>query len=158
MGCVVLLIIGIAVLFDFDLSGSTYGQVMAILGALFAGITVTLIRSLRAKNGPVIIYLYFCTMGTLLTLPVVAMNPIWPGSIMEWSMIAGIVFTSIGAQLTMNQGFYFCKGWEGAVYMSTETIFTVIVGILFFNDPATWRFFAGALLIVGSGLILSKMK
>lgn len=157
MGCVLVLIIGIVVLFDFNLTGNTYGQTMAVLGALFAGVTVTLIRSLRAKNGPVIIYLYFCTMGTLLTLPAVIMNPIWPASIMEWSMIAAIILTSIAAQLFMNQGFYFCRGWEGAVYMSTETVFTAVVGIFFLNDPATWRFFAGALLIVGSGLMLSRM-
>ncbi|MBC8440611.1 MAG: DMT family transporter [Deltaproteobacteria bacterium] len=157
IGCVTLLVAGIAVLFDFSFTGNTYGQIMAIIGALFAGLTVTLIRFLRAKNGPVIIYLYFCTMGTLLTLPAFIMNPIYPASALEWAMILGIVFTSLGAQLLMNQGFFFCKGWEGSVYMSSETVFTAIVGIMFLNDPATWRFFAGALLIVGSGLALSKL-
>jgi drug/metabolite transporter (DMT)-like permease len=157
MGCVMLLIVGIAVLFDFNFTGNTYGQIMAIIGALFAGLTVTLVRSLRAKNGPVIIYLYFCTMGTILTLPAFIMNPIYPASALEWAMILGIVCTSLAAQLIMNQGFYFCKGWEGSVYMSSETVFTAIVGILFLNDPTTWRFFAGALLIVGSGLALSRL-
>jgi len=157
IGCVTLLVAGIVVLFDFSFTGSTYGQVMAIIGAMFAGLTVTLIRSLRAKNGPVIIYLYFCTMGTILTLPAFIMNPICPASALEWAMILGIVCTSLGAQLIMNQGFFFCKGWEGSVYMSSETVFTAIVGIMFLNDPATWRFFAGALLIVGSGLALSKL-
>lgn len=157
MGCVALLIAGICVLFDFNFTGDTYGQIMAIIGALFAGVTVTLIRSLRAKNSPAVIYLYFCTMGTLLTLPAFIMNPLNPASLMEWAMILGIVCTSLGAQLTMNQGFFFCKGWEGAVYMSSETVFTAIVGIMFLNDPATWRFFAGALLIVGSGLALSRL-
>jgi drug/metabolite transporter (DMT)-like permease len=157
MGCVMLLVVGIGVLFDFNFTGSTYGQIMAIIGALFAGLTVTLVRSLRAKNGPVIIYLYFCTMGTILTLPAFIMNPIYPASALEWAMILGIVCTSLVAQLIMNQGFYFCKGWEGSVYMSSETVFTAIVGIMFLNDPTTWRFFAGALLIVGSGLVLSKL-
>ncbi len=157
MGCVALLIAGIAVLFDFSLTGNTYGQIMAIVGALFAGLTVTLIRSLRAKNGPVIIYLYFCTMGTLLTLPAFIMNPIFPASALEWAMILAIVCISLAAQLIMNQGFFFCKGWEGSVYMSSETVFTAVAGIMFLSDPTTWRFFAGALLIVGSGLALSKI-
>lgn len=157
MGCVALIVTGIAVLFDFNFTGDTFGQIMAVTGALFAGVTVTLIRSLRAKNGPVIIYLYFCTMGTLLTLPAFIMNPLCPSSALEWAMILGIVFTSLGAQLLMNQGFFFCKGWEGAVYMSSETVFTAVVGIMFLGDPATWRFFAGALLIVGSGLALGKL-
>lgn len=157
IGCVTLLIVGIAVLFDFNFTGNTYGQIMGIIGALFAGLTVTLIRSLRAQNGPVVIYFYFCTMGTLLTLPAFIMNPLYPSSALEWAMILGIVFTSLFAQLVMNQGFFFCKGWEGAVYMSSETVFTAVVGIAFLNDPATWRFFVGALFIVGSGLALSKL-
>jgi len=52
MGCVALIVVGIAVLFDFNFTGNTYGQIMAIMGALFAGVTVTLIRSLRAKKRP----------------------------------------------------------------------------------------------------------
>ncbi len=157
IGCVTLLIVGIAVLFDFNFTGKTYGQIMAISGAMFAGLTVTLIRSLRAKNGPAVIYLYFCTMGTLLTLPAFIMNPLYPASVLEWVMIFGIIFTALFAQLVMNQGFFFCKGWEGGVYMSSETVFTAVVGITFLNDPAGWRFFVGALLILGSGLALSQL-
>ncbi|MCF8028154.1 MAG: TonB-dependent receptor [Desulfobacteraceae bacterium] len=35
-----------------------------------------------------------------------------------------------------------------------ETLFTAIFGILLLNDPVSWRFFAGAFLIPGSGLAL----
>ena len=160
-GCMAVLVAGVAVLFDFQLTGNVYGQIMAIAGAVFAGLTVTLIRSLMEKNGPVIIYLYFCTVGTLLTLPKFIMEPIIPTSALEWAMIFGIVVFSVLAQLLMNQGFFFCKGFEGAAYMSGETVFTAIVGILFLNDPVSWRFLIGGILIVGSGLALNwigKMK
>ena len=153
--CMGILVAGVAVLFDFSLTGSTMAQAMAIGGAVFAGLTVTLIRSLRKGNGPVVIYLYFCTMGTLLTLPYVATHPMLPASPLEWLMLAGIALISVGAQLAMNQGFFYCKGFEGAAYMSTETVFTAVVGILCLNDPVSWRFFAGALLILGSGLMLN---
>lgn len=154
-GCMAILIAGVAVLFDFHLTGSVYGQIMAIAAAVLAGLAVTLIRSLREKNGPVIIYLYFCTVGTLLTLPKFLMEPIIPTSALEWAMIFGIVVSSVLAQLLMNQGFFFCKGFEGAAYMSGETVFTSIVGILLLNDPVSWRFFVGGILIVGSGFGLS---
>ena len=154
-GCMAVLIAGVAVLFDFQLTGNVYGQIMAIAGAFFAGLTVTLIRSLMEKNGPVIIYLYFCTVGTLLTLPKFLMEPIIPTSALEWAMIFGIVVFSVLAQLLMNQGFFFCKGFEGAAYMSGETVFTAIVGILFLNDPVSWRFLVGGVLIVGSGFALN---
>ncbi len=158
IACIFLVIVGVGTLFDFRLGGTFFGQVIALLGAVFAGLTVTLIRSLREKNGPVIIYLYFCTMGALVTAPKFIMTPILPGTPMEWVMVLGIVFTSLTAQLLMNQGFFYCKGWEGGVFMSSEVIFTGIVGIVFLGDPVTLRFWVGGILIFGSVVALNRLK
>jgi len=158
IGCIVMVIAGIVVLFDFSVQGTLFGQFMALSGAAFAGITVTLIRSLREKNGPVIIYLYFCTMGVLVTLPKFVMSPLLPASAAEWAMVLGIVFSSVTAQLLMNQGFFYCRGWEGGVFMSSEVVFTAIVGIAFLGDPATWRFWTGGLLVFGSAVAMNRFK
>lgn len=156
--CIGIVMLGIGVLFDFKLEGGLIGQTAALIGGVFAGLTVTLIRTLRVKNGPVIIYLYFCTMGFLVTLPVFAVDPVVPSTPVAWGMIVGLVFTSVTAQLLMNQGFFYCRGWEGGVFMSSEVIFTAIVGILFLEDPATWRFWTGGLLIFGSVAALNRLK
>ena len=158
MVCIAIMIAGIAILFDFSMQGTVFGQFMALGGAAFAGITVTLIRSLREKNGPVIIYLYFCSMGTLVTLPPFAMAPLIPATAVEWAMVLGIVFSSVTAQLLMNQGFFYCRGWEGGVFMSSEVVFTAIVGIAFLGDPATWRFWTGGLMIFGSAVAMNRFK
>ncbi len=158
IACIVLVLVGVGALFDFRLGGTFFGQAMALFGAVFAGLTVTLIRSLREKNGPVIIYLYFCTMGTLVTAPKFIMTPMLPGTPLEWVMVLGIIFTSLTAQLLMNQGFFYCKGWEGGVFMSSEVIFTGIVGIVFLGDPVTLRFWVGGLLIFGSVVALNRLK
>ena len=158
IGCIAMVIVGIAVLFEFKLGGDFFGQIMALSGSAFAGLTVTLIKTLREKNGPVIIYLYFCTMGMLVTLPQFASAPLLPSTGMEWAMMLGIVFSSITAQLLMNQGFFYCKGWEGGVFMSSEVIFTAIVGIAFLGDPASLRFWIGGLLIFGSAVALNRFK
>jgi len=158
IACIAVVVIGIGVLFDFQLAGGLFGQTMALMGGAFAGLTVTLIRTLREKNGPVIIYLYFCTMGALVTFPKFVMNPILPSTPVEWVMILGIVFSSVAAQLLMNQGFFYCRGWEGGVFMSSEVIFTAIVGIAFLGDPASWRFWIGGLMIFGSVVALNRLK
>ena len=158
IACIILVMVGVGTLFDFMLGGSFFGQAIALFGAMFAGLTVTLIRSLREKNGPVIIYLYFCTMGALATAPKFIMTPILPGTPLEWVMVLGIVFTSLTAQLLMNQGFFYCKGWEGGVFMSSEVIFTGIVGIVFLGDPVTLRFWVGGILIFGSVVALNRLK
>jgi drug/metabolite transporter (DMT)-like permease len=158
IGCIALVMVGVAVLFDFKLTGGFFGQAIALVGGVFAGITVTLIRSLRAHNGPVVIYLYFCTMGALVTLPMFALNPVFPATPVEWAMILGIIFSSVLAQLMMNQGFFYCRGWEGGVFMSSEVIFTAVVGIVFLEDPASTQFWIGGLLILGSVVALNRLK
>lgn len=156
--CMVMVMTGIAILFDFTLAGKLMGQCMALIGGLFGGLTVTLIRSLREKNGPVVIYLYFCTMGTIVTAPMFIHTPIMPATPVELAMVIGIVLTSLAAQLLMNQGFFYCRGWEGGVYMSSETIFTSVAGIIFLKDPVSWRFWAGGCLVLGSGILLNWLK
>jgi drug/metabolite transporter (DMT)-like permease len=97
-------------------------------------------------------------MGTLVTLPKFVANPVFPASPLEGLMVLGIVLSSISAQLSMNQGFFYCRGWEGGVFMSGEVIFTAIVGIVFLGDPATTRFWIGGILIFGSGIALNRLQ
>ncbi|MFH1102336.1 MAG: DMT family transporter, partial [Pseudomonadota bacterium] len=156
--CITVVIIGIGVLLDFRLAGGLFGQAMALVGGIFAGLTVTLIKELREKNGPVIIYFYFCIMGVLVTLPGFGMHPIFPSSLMVWSMVLGIIFVSLAAQLLMNQGFYYCRGWEGGVLMSAEVIFTAVAGIVFLGDPTSLRFWIGGFMIFGSVVALNRLK
>ena len=156
--CISAVIIGVGVLLDFQLSANLFGQGAALVAGLFAGLTVTLIRSLRAQNGPVVIYLYFCTMGAVVTLPGFISDPAIPVSAAEWAMVLGVIFFSVTAQLFMNQGFFYCKGWEGGVLMSSEVVFTAIVGILFLGDPTGWRFWTGGCIIFGSVVALNRLK
>ena len=156
--CIAVVIIGIGVLLDFRLAGGFFGQVMALVGGIFAGLTVTLIKELREKNGPVIIYFYFCVMGALVTFPGFAVHPILPSSPIEWTMILGIIFVSLAAQILMNQGFYYCLGWEGGVLMSAEVVFTAVAGIVFLGDPTSLRFWIGGFMTFGSVVALNRLK
>jgi drug/metabolite transporter (DMT)-like permease len=156
--CIAGVMAGVGVLFDYQLAGGLLGQFMALIGAVFAGLTVTLIRELRQKNGPVVIYLYFCTMGALVTLPKFVQQPVLPTTPMEWVMVLGIVFSSLAGQLLMNQGFFYCRGWEGGVLMSSEVIFTALAGILLFEDPATLRFWTGGLLILVCVIAMNRLQ
>ncbi len=156
--CIAAVLVGVGILFDFQLAGGLWGQIMALVGAAFAGLTVTLIKTLRQKNGPVVIYFYFCTMGALVTLPKFVLHPVWPETPLVVVMILGIIFASLAAQLLMNQGFFYCRGWEGGVLMSSEVVFTAVVGILFLGDPTTPRFWIGGILIFSSVVVLNWTK
>ncbi len=153
--CIAAVVIGVTILFDFRVGGGLLGQVFGVLGAVFAGLTVTLIKALRAKNGPAVIYLYLCTMGMGVTFPPFAAGPVLPWPPDQLAICCGIVLTALTAQLLMNHGFFYCTSLEGGVFMSMEVVFTAMVGIAFLHDPVGWRFVVGSLLIIGSVLALN---
>lgn len=158
IACIAVVVGGVGIIMDFQLAGGFLGPAAAILSSAFAGLTVTLIRSLREKNGPVIIYLYLCTIGAMATFPIFIFNPMLPSTPGEWVMISGIILSSVIGQLLMNQGFFYCKGWEGGVFMSSEVIFTTTVGIVFLDDPTNPRFWVGSTMLLGSIVTLNRLK
>jgi drug/metabolite transporter (DMT)-like permease len=147
---------GVAVLFDFNLHTALLGQALAVLGGGFAGLTVSIIKKLRETNGPVVIYLYFCLLGSLISLPPFMANPQIPRVPVEWLMLGGIVSSALAAQLLMNQGFRYCKSWEGGLFLMAEVVFTSILGILFLGEPVTWRFWLGGAMVLGSAVALNR--
>ena len=149
---------GATVIFDYEFGGAVFGQFMALSAGVMAGLTVSIIRKLRASNGSVIIYLYFCILGTIITFPSYIADPRIPASAIEWICVGGIVSTSLVAQLLMTHGFQYCKSWEGGLYLMSEVIFTSLLGILFFIEIVDWRFWAGGLLIFGSAVGLNQIR
>ena len=147
---------GVAILFDFGLHAALLGQALAVLGGAFAGLTVSIIKKLRETNGPVVIYLYFCLLGSIISLPPFMANPQIPSVPLQWLMLGGIVFSALAAQLLMNQGFRYCESWEGGLYLMAEVVFTSILGILFLGEPVTWRFWLGGAMVIGSAVALNR--
>ena len=156
--CLLLVLIGAFVLFDFKVTGNLAGQAIALLGGIFAGLAMTLIQKLRRNNGSVIIYLYFCTMCAIVSAPKYLLDPTFPTTVVEGVLVLGIILSSLIAQLLMNRGFLYCRGWEGGVFMSSEVIFTAIIGIALLAEPAGWRFWLGGGLILGSVTLLNYLR
>jgi drug/metabolite transporter (DMT)-like permease len=156
--CIVGALIGVTVLLDFKLNGNLFGYTMGLISGALAGINVNLIRQLRQKDGPVAIYFYFCLLGALITFPVYMNDPIIPASGLEWMMVGGIAATSIIAQLFMNQGYKYCKSWEGGLFLTSEMVFTATFGIIFLGEIVSWRFWTGGLLILASTVLLNLNK
>jgi drug/metabolite transporter (DMT)-like permease len=146
---------GVAVLLSFKLDGNFFGYVTGLLSGVFAGITVNLIKQLREKDGPVVIYLYFCLLGALVTFPVYITNPIIPASGIEWIMAGGIAASSVLGQLLMNQGYQYCKSWEGGLFLTTEMVFAATLGIVFLGEFVSWRFWVGGSMILASTVLLN---
>ena len=153
--CILGALLGASVLFEYQIASNLFGQAAGLIGGGFAGLTVCFIKKLRETNGAAVIYLYFCLLGALISFPKFISQPQLPRSGIEWLMTAGIVFASIAAQLLMNHGFKYCKSWEGGLFMTSEVVFTSILGFVFLGEILSWRFGFGGLLIVGGAVMLN---
>jgi drug/metabolite transporter (DMT)-like permease len=152
VGCILLALAGVGIIFDFQMQGSLPGQVMAVVAAVFAGLTIALIRILRQTHGSVIIYFFLCLVGGAVSMGPFLAHPRLPQNGIELMIVGGILLTSIIAQILMNHAFKYCKSWEGGLFMTSEVVFAAIFGILFLNEEATWRFWIGGLLIFASAI------
>jgi drug/metabolite transporter (DMT)-like permease len=153
--CILGALLGASVLFEYQIAGNLLGQAAGLIAGGFAGLTVCFIKRLRATNGAAVIYLYFCLVGVFVSFPGFISQPQLPRSGIEWLMTGGIVFTSIAAQLLMNQGFKYCKSWEGGLFLTSEVVFTSILGFALLGEMLSWRFGLGGLLIVGSAVFIN---
>ena len=153
--CIVLTFCGVAFIFDLTAGGALLGQLTGLLGACFAGLAIIAIKKLRNTNGPVIIYLYFCLLGAATALPPFVANPHFPRTHVQWFLVIGIMISSLLAQLLMNQGFHYCKSWEGGLFLTSEVIFTSLFGVFFLNEITSWRFWLGGSLIITSIIALN---
>ena len=149
---------GVAVLLDFKLDGNLFGYIMGLSSGVFAGLTVNFIKKLREIDGPVAIYFYFCMLGTLVSFPAYIANPRIPASGVDWLMACGIAASSVLAQLLMNQGFRYCRSWEGGIFLTGEMVFTAILGIVFLGELVSLRLWIGGLLILASTVLLNIIK
>jgi drug/metabolite transporter (DMT)-like permease len=147
---------GVAVILDSRLEGGILGQIMSLVGAVFAGIAVAAVRKARETNGPVIIYLYFCLAGAVISFVPFIADPQVPSSTLEWLVAGGIVGTSLIAQLLMNEGFHYCSSFEGSLLLTAEVFFVASWGILFLHEPLTWKFCGGGALILASIIALNR--
>ena len=150
--CLLIAVLGVLVLFDLQIEGRPIGLVMGGLAAVLAGLTVAIIKKLREANGSVSIYFYFCLVGSVVCLGPYLAAPTVPDNLTDWTIVGGIVVTSIVAQLLMNHGFKYCKSWEGGLYMTSELVFTAVLGIFLLSEVVTRRFWVGAALILISAV------
>jgi drug/metabolite transporter (DMT)-like permease len=148
--------VGIYVLIDPAAHLYGLGDAFGLLAGCFAGISVVLIRKLRETNGPLIIYLYYCLVGSIVSFPFFLEDFRLPsfGQLLLL-IVLGLAF--LVAQVLMTQGFKFCKASEGSVILMVELVFVGLATVLIFKDVLSRGFLVGALLIVGSGVGLNLM-
>ncbi len=153
----VLLVVQPAILFGNTGAGlDTIGVAMGLVSAVLSAAAWVTIRKLSQTEPVVVIVFYFAMIATFGSVPLVMMNPVWPTAV-EWLLLIGIGIATHFGQLNLTRGLKLEKAGRAASVAYLQMVFAALWGLLIFNEIPTLLSIAGAVLIVGSTLMLGRI-
>lgn len=128
---------------------------IALTGAILSAGAYVTVRSLGAREHPLIIVFYFPLVTVPASLPFAIAGWVWPTS-WEWLVLLGVgISTQIG-QVYLTRGLQLEPAGRATSVAYLQIVFAGLWGVLFFSEhPGVWSL-AGALLILGSTLALGR--
>ena len=143
---------------DFSLLVFGKYELLAVLGAMIAGISITLIRKLHDTDDSLAIYLSQCVVGMWLV--------IMPAFSTKAAMGLKAVFILLGmgasvtvGQLLMTEGFKYVPVKVGSLMLLLDPVLCYIAGAVIFSEPLTFSCLLGSVLVIGScAIVLSSRK
>ena len=133
-------------------------ELLAVMGAVIAGVAITLIRKLHDTDDSLVIYFSQCVVGVWLVI-----IPAFKGGIAV-ELKAVCILTGMGVaitvgQLLMTQGMKYVPVKIGSLLLLLEPVLCYIAGVLIFAEPLTFVCLLGSALVVGScAIVLASRK
>lgn len=158
--------VGILSGLDFD-----YLHIMGILTGFLSALAYTTVRSLKAYYDARTVVLSFMFFGVI--IPVIlmigaefytsqlfafALNPFTMPHGMHWLWIGLMGLTAAYGQLFMTRAYFYAKAGVVSTVSYSVVLFASLFGIVLGDVLPTMMVFAGGVLIVLSGILLSREK
>ena len=134
-------------------SGNFTGDILAFLAAVFMGLYFTVGNEVRKEvPGSTYVFLCFLACWICFTIGIVATGtPILGYSMSDYIYIIALTFIcQIGAHAVFN----LCFGYVDSLYVSTwesgESVFAIIMSVLFLGQmPTSWELLGAAVVVIG---------
>jgi drug/metabolite transporter (DMT)-like permease len=140
---------GVLILKGFDTQVNSLGMIFALSSAAFTGIVFILLRKIGDADHPVVVVNYFMIIAAIIAG--VLMIPYWknPAGV-EWLLLLSLGVFGYYGQLYMTKAFQKVETNTIAPLKYLEVIFTLLLGIVWFQENYTiWSFIGIALIIIG---------
>ena len=130
---------------------------IALAGALCSASAYVTVRKMGTAEHPLVIVFYFPLVTVPLVLPFVIPVWTWPTA-WEWLVLAGIGVTTQIAQVYMTRGLQLEPAGRATAVGYLQIVFAAVWGALLFAElPDAWSV-AGAVIILGSTLVLTLSR
>ena len=129
----------------------------ALIGAACSGFAYTLVRKMRGAEHPLVIVGYLPLLSVPMSLPFAIAQWKWPDA-WEWLLLIGVGVTTQLAQVSMTRGLQLERTARATTAGYLQVAFAVLWGAVFLGElPDVWTL-AGAIIIIGSTVILTWSK
>lgn len=129
------------------------GILWACGGALFFALYVLMTRKLQALDKQRTTLFHSTGLGVILLSLVVPFY--WqPIPLDVWPLFIGIGAMGAGGHFLLIKAFHLAPAATLSPFLNAQLVAASIYSVVFFGDPLTLSFFAGATLIVGAGLFI----
>ena len=125
---------------------------IALLGAMLAGLAKVIIRKMSATETPGRIVFYFALIGTLVSAIPALLS--WASlTWLQWGSLAAIAVFSTIAQLSISKAYSHAPAGQLGPYTYTSVAFAAFFGWLIWDELLNYITFAGILIIVLAGIL-----
>lgn len=127
---------------------------IALIGAACSGSAYALVRKMRGTEHPLVIVFYLPLLSVPTSLPFALAEWRWPNAV-EWLLLLGVGVTTQLAQVSMTRGLQLERTARATTTGYLQVAFAVMWGALLLGEvPDVWTVI-GAVVIIGSTLVLT---
>ncbi len=146
--------IGVIFIVNLDIQQSNFNIaiIIAIIGAILAGISKVTIRKMRITETPGRIVFYFALIGTIVSIIPAAM--VWVNlNFVQTAYLVGIaIFSTIG-QLLLSKAYGLAPAGQLGPYTYASVVFAALFGWLIWNEVVIFSTWVGIIIIIFAGIL-----
>ncbi|MDG3086742.1 DMT family transporter [Vibrio hannami] len=133
---------------------------MAILGAFGSSVAYVIVRKLSQTEDSSVIILYFPMVALPVSLLLIGDDFVMPDLYIAGLLILVGIFTQVG-QLGLTKAMRTQAAGKASAYSYVQIVFSIVIGVVVFNEiPSNWTYLGGALIVTGAliNVFGSKLK
>jgi drug/metabolite transporter (DMT)-like permease len=130
---------------------------IALCGAVFSATAYVLVRRLRAEE-PMVVIFWFGWVSVLFSIPFLLFSgPRWPTGA-EWLVLVGVGVSTHMGQVFLTRGLALEAAGRATAIGYLQILFAMVWGFLLFDDLPDGPTLAGAAIIIGCTLLLTRSR
>ncbi len=125
---------------------------LALLGALFGGMTFPFIRKLRQTDSNQIAFLSQCVFGLSMVAPFLRLAQ-WPGTADIWGLMLAMIVCDIASQFCLSHGLASVPVARGMTILLLMPVLSLLAGVVLFGEHLSLRQWLSCVLVLAAAAL-----